>query len=266
MNDRWGEPPQITEPAPPVSLSSCVPRIRYSGNGAGIKAPSVVLPSKKMNGRGTGKRETGITKDSFFTIWRDGAYHIISENYFYKTEPYYTILQLELEGKPVKPSSSSVLDAYVVPVCLERAHLAGIRVCEWGISQGYAPLPAILYGLNYFAKSSDYVVVNDNEKVKEAIKHITHKGKYPFCYQKLGDDATIHPCISVFGNTASACSAVNQMAKKVYDLFSLPLVTMNLVKYGDQYMLSSLSPAKYSQLTGEERSLLTAYLSRQEFL
>jgi hypothetical protein len=41
---------------------------------------------------------------------------------------------------------------------------------------------------------------------------------------------------------------------------------MVFVKDGNEYLLSSLSPTKYSRITGDERALLTAYLSHQEFL
>jgi hypothetical protein len=213
-----------------------------------------------------GKREQGILKDSLFFIRRGDTYHVISENYSYKTETYYSILCHELEGKPVRPASSAILDAYVVPLCLERAKRGGIPVCDWGISQGYVPLPAILYGLNYFATASDFFVVDDNAKAKEVIKHITNIGKYPFCYQKLDEGATIHSCIGIFGKTAAPCTRISQLAGKVYEQFSIPLVTMVFVKIGEQYRLSSLAPTKYSQLSGEERTLLSAYLSHQEFL
>jgi hypothetical protein len=153
-----------------------------------------------------------------------------------------------------------------VPICLERARLAGIPVCEWGISQGYVPLPSILYGLNYFASTSDYSVVRDGETAKEIIKHITNKGKYPFCYQELGDGATIESCVSVFGHTFGKCKSTAAIAEKIYGTFAIPLVTMVLVRYGDRCLLSSLASTKYSQLTPEERALLTAYLQHQEFL
>ncbi|MFA5347405.1 MAG: RimK-like ATPgrasp N-terminal domain-containing protein [Methanoregula sp.] len=221
---------------------------------------------RKIPAKANGKREQNILKDTLHTIRRDGVYHIISENYSYKTETYYSILSLELEGKKVRPSSSAVLDAYVVPICLERAKLGGIPVCEWGISQAYIPLPTILYGLNYFATTSDFFVVQDNDKAKEVIKHITNMGKYPFCYQKLADNATIHSCVGIFGKSATTCPAITRLAEKVYECFSIPLVTMVFVKTGEQYMLSSLSPTRYSQLTPEERTLLAAYLSHQEFL
>jgi RimK-like ATPgrasp N-terminal domain len=266
MNDRWGEPPSDLSRNGSGDLPSCVPLARHAADAVSEHSLPDQPAPKKLNHRGISKRETPVTRDALFTVWRDDAFHIVSENYFYKTEPYYSILRHELEGRPVRPSSSSVLDAYVVPVCLERAHLAGIPVCAWGISQGYAPLPSIVYGLNYFATTSDHSIIDDNEKAKEIIKHITNKGKYPFCYQKLDDGAEIGSCRAIFGKTAGIGDRSSDLAQRVYDLFAIPLVTITFVKYGSRVLLSSLSPTKYSQLSGEERTLLSAYLSNQEFL
>lgn len=211
-------------------------------------------------------REGSLLRDSLHILEKDGIVHVISEDYSYKTEPYYTILDYELRGKVVRPSSSAVLDAYIVPMCLERAKLAGIPVAEWGISQGFVPLPSVIYGLNYFATSAEYFLVRDGEKAKEVIAHVTNKGKYPFCYQRIPPDAAIHSCVSVFGRTAGSCSSVAGLAQEIYRIFSLPLVTMVFVKSGDTYRLSSLSPARYTRISTEERALLSAYLARQEFL
>jgi hypothetical protein len=216
--------------------------------------------------KANGHRETGLLRDSLHILERDGICHVISEDYSYKTDPYYTILDYELRGKNVRPTSSAVLDAYVVPMCLERAKLAGIPVADWGISQGFVPLPAIIYGLNYFATSADFVLVRDGEKAKEVIAHVTNKGKYPFCYQKIPPDATVHSCVSIFGRTADSCTAITGLAQRIYQLFSIPLVTMVFVKTGDEYHLSSLSPTKYTRISNDERTLLTAYLAHQEFL
>lgn len=237
--------------------------------GAAVKEPGILIGSqsfKKPVVKANGKRDQGIPRDSLFIVHRNDIYHVVSETYSYKTEAYYTILHHELEGNPVRPSSHAVLDAYVVPICLERAKLAGIPVCPWGISQGYIPLPALLYGLNYFATTSDFFVVKDHDSAKDVIKHITNIGKYPFCFQKLDDDATIHSCVAVFGKTAATAAPVARMAEMVYEHFCIPLVTVVMVKTRDQYLLSSLAPTKYSQLSAKERSLLAAYRSHQEFL
>ena len=260
MNDSRGYP--FPSGGLPKPAHTCVPRMASAGYRSDIKTVPALFTHRRVNG----KREPLIAKDSVFMVWREGAFHIIAENYSYKTEPYYTILRHELDGKPVQPASCAVLDACVVPICLERAHLAGIPVCDWAISQGYAPFPSILYGLNYFASTSDYRVVRDSEEAKDVIRHITNRGKYPFCYQKLDDSATIHSCISVFGRTAGKCDDVARLAERVYDLFAIPLITLVLVNDGDRYLLSSLSWTRYPQLSGEERALLSAYLAQQEFL
>jgi hypothetical protein len=221
---------------------------------------------KKNGGKAHSRREPLMLKDSLYIVRRRGVYHVISESYYYKTEPYYTILRHELEGKHVEPSSSAVLDAYVIPICLERAASAGIPVCEWGISQAYVPLPAILYGLNYFATTLDYFIVNDNNRAKDVIKHITNNGKYPFCYQKYPDRSEICTCTAIFGRTTGACSAVAGYAGRVYEIFRIPLVKLVFVRTGNSYALSSLSPTRYMQLDDDERALLAAYLGNQEFL
>jgi len=264
MNDRWGEPPQVNLLHIQGTASQATGVFPVTPGT--IKFPTGIDPAtvKKINYRENSRREPGITKDSLFVMKRDDAWHIVSEDYSYKTESYYTILQHELEGKPVRPSSEAVLDAYIVPICLERAKRAGIPVCEWGISQAYVPLPALLYGLNYFATSADFFVVDDSGQAKDVIKHITNKGKYPFCYQKLGEGATIHTCTAIFGRTVQDCHEISGFAKKCYDLFSIPLVHMIFVKTGNAFALSSLAPIRYTHMTEKERALLAHYLDHEE--
>jgi hypothetical protein len=223
-------------------------------------------PVKKNGTKSPGRREPALQRDTLYTVLRDGNYHVVAESYFYKTEPYYTILSCENEGKTVRPSSSAVLDASVIPICLERAKLAGIPVCDWGISQAYVPLPAILYGLNYFATTAEYTIVTNNDQAKDVIRHITNNGKYPFCFQKFPEGSEVGACTAVFGETAGACGPVASCASKVYDLFGIPLVRLVFVTTGENVFLSSLAPVRYSQLSDTERSLLLAYLSPQELL
>ena len=249
-----------------MGVISCVPLV-HQHDSAGREPAAPALPGlKKPNHRNLVRREAAIPRDTLFTVRQDDTYHIVSEDYAYKTESYYRILRHELEGRNVRPSSAAILDACVVPICLERAHLAGIPVCEWGISQGYAPLPSLVYGLNYFATTADRTVIHDHESAKEVIKHITNKGKYPFCYQKLEADAEIGSCTAIFGKTAGTCPEAADIARAVYELFEIPLVTIVYVKCGDRYLLSSLSPTRYSGLSADERTLLSAHLAHQEFL
>jgi hypothetical protein len=269
MNDRRGKPPHPeklsilpgTEPgssAPAVALRPGVQPLDL--------VPSLITFPAKTAVKPTGRKNHSLLKDSFYIVKRGETSHVISEDYSYKTDSYYTILQQEMAGKKIQPSSAGVIDAFVVPICLERAKLAGIPVCGWEISQAYVPLPAIIYGINYFATKSEFVTVNNNEEAKEAVRHITNKGKYPFCYQELAEGDTISRCTAIFGKTTGQNDLVAHIAEKIYDLFAIPFVQMVLVHSKDAWALSSLSPARYTHLTENERSVLEAYISHQEFL
>lgn len=203
-----------------------------------------------------GKKEHVPKKDIMYTLEEDNSQYIINESYFYKTEPYYTIVKNEHEGIQTIPSSSDVLDAYIVPICLEKAKLAGIPVCEWVISYQYVSLPAVIYGLNYFSTPSDHFVARDFAEANEVVKHVTNHGKYPFCYQKIDDSSTVVTCVSIFGKTVNCCEGVSSMAEKVYEAFRMPLVEMVLIKNSEDYRLSSLAPVKYSKLSKEETEML----------
>ena len=198
-----------------------------------------------------------------YTLKEDDSQYIVNESYFYKTEPYYAIVKNENEGIKTTPSSSDVLDAYIVPICLEKAKLAGIQVCDWTISDYFVSLPALIYGLNYFSTPSDNFLVSDHEGARKVIKHVTNHGRYPFCYQKMSDTSTVVRCASIFGKSIDCCEKVSTIAEKIYEVFRLPLVEIVLVKDESGCRLSSLSPVKYSQLSKDETEMLQDLLDRR---
>ena len=193
---------------------------------------------------------------------RAGTTYILAEDYSYKTEAYYRILTLEMEGGVTSPSTKDILEAYVVPVCLTRAEKAGIPVCSWGISDDRVPLPSLLYGISYFADPSEYSLVRDRETADEVIKYITGNGKYPFCYQPLPPEAEIVPCVTMFGRTAGASEPLSDLAARVYREFRIPLMEIITV-YNGGLRLSALTPCWYSKLTGEEKGILQGILSEE---
>lgn len=202
-------------------------------------------------------------KDIMYILKEHDSQYIVNESYFYKTEPYYAIVKNENEGIKTTPSSSDVLDAYIVPICLEKARLAGIPVCDWVISNVYVSLPAIVYGLNYFSTPSDHFLVSDLEEAKRVIKHVTNRGRYPFCYQKIGDSSKVDKCVSIFGKTLNCCEEAQSLALSIYEVFRLPLVEIVFVRDDSGLRLSSLAPVKYSQLSKEESEMLQDLLDKR---
>jgi hypothetical protein len=212
-------------------------------------------------------RNARLQSGGTYLVRREEKIHVVSEDYGYKTGSYYTILSREIAGEPVAPDSRSVLDAAVVPVCLERAARAGIPVADCVISQSCTPdLPAILYGLNYFSCTSEFSVVRSREAEKEVVRHLTNNGKYPYCCQSLSETAEVIPVIAIFGKITGGEPGVRDIAERLYAEFRIPLMTLVLIREGVSRFLSSITPTRYSSLSPAERSLLQAYLANQEFL
>ncbi len=208
-----------------------------------------------------------LQSGSIYQVRRNGRIHVVAEDYSYKTECYYTLLSRELSGEPVDPDSQTVLDAAVVPLCLGRASRAGIRVADCIISQSCTDhLPAVLYGLNYFSSPSEFSVVRTPADEREVIRHITNNGKYPFCYQPLGEEDEVVTVTAIFGKSLDQGPEVKKAAEKLYAEFRVPLMTMVFIRGRGGYLLSSLAPARYSTLSPAEKALLLAYITGQEFL
>ena len=207
------------------------------------------------------RKDRFLKEDSIFTVSLDDSMHVVSENHFYKSEAYYTAVSSEMSGISTVPSSGQVIEAYVVPICLEKAKLSGIEVSDWEISYQYAATPCVIYGLNYFSTPSEFSVVKDEETAKDVIKHVTNKGKYPFCYQKLAPGTNMVAITSVFGNVVENDDpVVSKIIAEVYRLFKIPLFSAVLFEKDGKYSLSSMGPVRYSKLTRGEKHLLGEYL------
>lgn len=215
----------------------------------------------------TGGRPARLRSGATYLVQRDGRTSIVAEDYSYKTDSYYDILFRELKGEPVDPGTRAVLDASIVPLCLDSAARAGVPVAECTISQSWpVRLPAIIYGLNYFSCTSEFSVVMTSDEEKEAIRHVTNNGKYPFCYQLLDDDDTITAANVIFGSTTNPVPEIRSAAGVLFREFRIPLMTMIFIGRGAGHFLSSLTPTRYSNLSKEEKNILRAYISRQGFL
>lgn len=210
------------------------------------------------------KRDRFLRQDEIVTLDLEDSTHVVSENHFYKSEGYYALVKNEISGINTLPRSADVIDAYIVPICLEKAKLAGIDVCEWEVSDSYVTAPCIIYGLNYFAMPGDFAIAKEADQAKEIIKHVTNNGKYPFCYQKLKQGEEVRTANMIFGKTANAKDVgLPRLAEQVYREFRIPLASITYIASGERCKLSSLGPVRYTKLTKDEKKLLGGYLNRQ---
>ena len=74
----------------------------------------------------------------------------LAGNYDYLELPYYISQDLELQGRKIHPTCKEMLDAYVTPIFLEKAKIAGLPIPEYYISNGYFEPPVIIDPINPF--------------------------------------------------------------------------------------------------------------------
>jgi hypothetical protein len=118
-----------------------------------------------------------------------------------------------------------------------------------------APItPAVLYGLNYFSSPSEFTVVRTPGEEREVIRHITNNGKYPFCYQPLGEGDEVVTATAIFGKSIDKGPEVEAAAAGLYAEFRIPLMTMVFIRTSRGYRLSSLAPTRYSSLSAAEKA------------
>jgi hypothetical protein len=232
--------PHVHPHVPEGLLSSAVP-------------PDVCVPLPKADLRPP--RPPALRRNSIH-ITPGPRPEIISESYFYKTEAYYTALEMELAGQASTPRAADMLEAYIIPICLERCARAGVPVSCWGISYAYLTVPCLVYGVNYFADPTEYILVSDRSAIEGAVKRVTHAGKYPFCYQPLAGGEELETHVAVKGRTAGAPEQVNDICAIVYDTFRIPLLSHVFIRGGGGYRLSSLGPVRFTAMTPEQKHMV----------
>lgn len=183
----------------------------------------------------------------------------LSGNYEYLTEGYYRCQDAELQGRPsVMPRCSDALDAYVVPIALEKAQLAGIPIPEWYLTNEYFPPPAVVYGVNPFTRK--FAVVFTEDERDRAAKQLTWNFKYSVCCQRITSDVEIVDFAMVDGRTARP--DMEAMARQVHEVFNLPMGSIRVLKTGSIIQLSAIELLPKRALGMQERTWLNELKAR----
>jgi hypothetical protein len=182
----------------------------------------------------------------------------VSGDYEYMGTGYYASELFETDGKPVHPTTQESVDAYVVPVCLEKAKLAGIPVPEFHLTNGYFEPPVIVDTVNPFMQRSS--VVRSTSAQPRVAASLTRNQTYAICCQVLPDGAKVTTFRAIMGWSPSP--RYRELAAKVWELMRIPLASVRTIvpKDGDP-MLSAIGPLPYKNLSPQERHRLDGRLT-----
>jgi len=177
----------------------------------------------------------------------------LSGDYTYLTSGYYASLDAELAGLSVLPTTADALDAYVVPIAMEKARAAGIPVPPCVVvTDRFPPPPLLAYPVNPFSSRGELLL--DAEAVEGRRKGLTYTGKYAVLVQQLPVDHRIDVLRLVMGRTR--VPEYEELGQRLFETFRLPLMKVRIVVTTKDYLLSAIEPLPFGDLTDEDRALL----------
>lgn len=166
---------------------------------------------------------------------------------------YYDSLDAELGGERVLPTTEEALDAYVVPIAMEKAQQAGVPVPEYEIvTDKLLPPPVMVYPINPFMDQG--ALVTEAEHAEKQRKALSMTGKYAVICQRLVGDYRVDVARVVLGRCLT--KEYEGFAARVFEVFRLPLMRARVIVSAREYLLSAIEPLPFEQLTLNEKKLL----------
>ncbi len=179
----------------------------------------------------------------------ESAFVNLAGDYRYLKQGYFESVDAEVRGMKVYPTPEEAVNAYIVPICLERAKRNGIPIPDYAITREEIKPPALVYPINPFM--SKFSVVQKSGSIKRIVKSMTRNNTYPICVQKL--DGTLREFSCILGETTQDEFA--SLAKKIWDLFHLPLCRVRVISNA-KIKLSAIEPLELHELKRAELKLL----------
>lgn len=177
----------------------------------------------------------------------------LAGDYSYMTSGYYASLDAELAGERVAPTSEEALDAYVVPIAMERASRRGIAVPSYELVTERFPAPPFMaYPVNPFSSKGELIV--DAATLEERRKGLTYTGKYAVLVQRLPEDYRIDVVRVVLGR--SLVPEYEDFVAELFRAFRLPLFKARVIVSSRSYLLSAVEPLPIEDLTLNEKGLV----------
>jgi hypothetical protein len=175
-------------------------------------------------------------------------------DYNYMSTAYYEVLDAEMAGQSIIPTTRDALDAYVPPIAMERARLGGLLVPESELVTERFPAPPFMaYPVNPFSSSAELIV--DSETLEQRRNGLTYTGKYAALCQKLPGDYRVDVVRMVLGRCL--VDEYREFAAEVFRVFRIPLARVRVIVASRRYLLSALEPLPFESLTLNEKALLT---------
>jgi RimK-like ATPgrasp N-terminal domain len=173
----------------------------------------------------------------------------LNNDYRYMKTGYYVSLHAEILGNRVIPSSENIIDSSRTPILLLRAARAGIPTLPFIVTDSVKKItcelgfPVVVYAVNPFIHHG-YKTANNKTALYRVVKSLGMNYKFAVCAQPLkGEMRTFK---SFFGKCDD--KSAQEIAKKVYALFQIPICQLHVQKIDGKTFLSGLQPIEKNEI------------------
>ncbi len=185
----------------------------------------------------------------------------LTGNYNYLERGYYTSQDKELGGRIIYPSCQEMIDAYVPPLFLEKARLAGLKVPEFYISNSFFEPPVIIDPVNPFMIKSR--IVHEPGREQSIAKSMTRNFKYAMCCQILPPKSRVVNFRSVLGWCVSP--RFRELSQDIWQVFRVPLAKVRVIVTADgDFLASDISHLPFDKLGAKELTFLEKEIRWEE--
>jgi hypothetical protein len=190
----------------------------------------------------------------------DVDYANLHGDYSYLLSGYYDSLDAELDGLNVIPTTQDALDAYVVPIAMEKAKAEELYIPEYEIiTDKFLAPPIMAYPVNPFFSKGE--LITDAAALEERRNALSMTGKYAVLCQRLKGDYRVDVLRCVMGQCLN--EPYEEFAAEVFRIFRIPLMRVRVIVVSKEYQLSAIEPLLYEDLTLNEKKLLNGLGSWQ---
>jgi hypothetical protein len=179
----------------------------------------------------------------------------ISNEYRYMKTGYYVSMHAEILGNRVIPSCEDIIDSSRTPLLLLRAAKAGVPTLPSLVTDSVKKIvaelgfPVILFAVNPFIFGG-FKIARNKSALYRSMKSLGMNYKFAVCAQPLkGELLTVK---SFFGKVASVESQTELIAKKVYEIFKIPVCKLYIQKTVDKAYLCGLQPVEKEELSEQD--------------
>jgi hypothetical protein len=165
---------------------------------------------------------------------------------------YYVSMHAEILGNQVIPSCENIIDSSRTPILLLRAAKAGVPTLPFLVTDSVKKIttelgyPIILFAVNPFIYDG-YKIANNKSALYRGMKSLGMNYKFAVCAQPLkGELFTIK---SFFGKTANQDTQTQEIAKRVFETFKIPVCNLHIQKTVDKAYLCGLQPVSKEELS-----------------